>query len=294
LKLPEGKHFINLTLDLAFKMVFGDKRNTDILKSLLTYILGLNEDDMRDIKIISEFLNRENEDDYKGIIDIRAELKNGTQIQIEMQVANQYNMDKRSLYYWSGMYYTQLDKNQKYASLRKCISINILAFDYDKTNKPYSRYVLKEYESNDILTDALDIRFIELPKRNEVTDNRLKKWLDLISCTSFDKMLEIAKGDKQMERVAEETYKINSDIDRRVDLERREKFHRDQISLQYEAEMRGELRGETRGKVIGRLEEKKETVLTMWSGGESIQKIEKYVRLSKEEIETILTEEKVK
>lgn len=35
LKLPEGEHFISLTLDLTFKMVFGDSRNIDILKSLL-------------------------------------------------------------------------------------------------------------------------------------------------------------------------------------------------------------------------------------------------------------------
>jgi predicted transposase/invertase (TIGR01784 family) len=203
----------------------------------------LDEDDMRGITLISEFLNREHDEDYKGIIDIRAELKDGTQIQIEMQVSNQYNMDKRSLYYWSGMYYSQFEKSELYKNLRKCISINILAFDYRKTDKAYSRYVLKEYESNEILTDMLDIRFIELPKRSDVPNVRLKKWLDLIASRSFSEMIELSKGDGQMERVAEETYRINSDIDRRVDLERREKFRRDQLSLQHEAEERGRIEG---------------------------------------------------
>lgn len=84
-----------------------------------------------------------------------------------------------------------------------------------------------------------------------------------------------------MEQVVEETYKINSNTDIRVDLERREKFYRDQLTLKEE------------GRMEGRLEIKKETAIEMWKDGETIQKISKYTKLSEDEIKAIISEEKI-
>ncbi|BCV20163.1 Rpn family recombination-promoting nuclease/putative transposase [Moorella sp. Hama-1] len=49
--------------------------------------------------------------------------KEGTLINIEIQVANQYNVDKRIMYYWAALYHGQLTSGQKFADLRKIVTI---------------------------------------------------------------------------------------------------------------------------------------------------------------------------
>ncbi|WP_338818853.1 hypothetical protein MTCOM_02570 [Moorella thermoacetica] len=65
--------------------------------------------------------------------------KEGTLINIEVQVANQYNIDKRTMYCWAGLYHGQLTSGQKFAGLRKTVIINILAFDWFRGDGRYQR-----------------------------------------------------------------------------------------------------------------------------------------------------------
>ncbi len=51
---------------------------------------------------------------------------NEKHINIEIQVKNEYNMIKRSLYYWSKMYEGQLTKGQDYDTLSIIICINVI------------------------------------------------------------------------------------------------------------------------------------------------------------------------
>ena len=53
-------------------------------------------------------LNKEYHDDKKSILDVRAVTIEGMQINIEIQLSNQYDIEKRSLYYWAEMYSRQM------------------------------------------------------------------------------------------------------------------------------------------------------------------------------------------
>jgi len=44
-------------------------------------------------------------------------------------------MDKRTLFYWSKIFTEQLKAGQPYNKLKKTITINILDFNYNKTDK---------------------------------------------------------------------------------------------------------------------------------------------------------------
>ena len=100
-----------------------------------------------------------------------------TQIAIEMQVQNYHDMGKRSLREWAKMYSSQLKKNDTFTDLAKCICINITSFDYAGKESGYSRSVIKDVETNETLRglDDLEIYFIELPKREQVDDTRLRQ-----------------------------------------------------------------------------------------------------------------------
>ena len=43
-----------------------------------------------------------------------------------MQIVNEYNMIKRTLFYWSKMYLNQLVKGEDYDLLNKIVTINLL------------------------------------------------------------------------------------------------------------------------------------------------------------------------
>jgi len=47
-----------------------------------------------------------------------------------MQIGQDLNFDKRSIYYWSKMVSEQLSENMMFKQLNKTISINILDFNF--------------------------------------------------------------------------------------------------------------------------------------------------------------------
>ena len=83
-------------------------------------------------------LNREFKDDKKSILDVRAVTIEGMQINIEIQLSNQYDIEKRSLYYWAKMYSRQMREGMAYKELAKAVTINILDFNYLNQTKNYS------------------------------------------------------------------------------------------------------------------------------------------------------------
>ncbi|MCL2099495.1 MAG: Rpn family recombination-promoting nuclease/putative transposase [Oscillospiraceae bacterium] len=181
--------------------------------------------------------------DRKTIVDVRAKLKDKRQIAIEMQIQNYRDMGKRSLFEWAKMYGSQLNKNDKYKDLAKCICINITAFDYTEKKSGYSRSVIKDADTNEIYKgmDDLEIYFIELPKRDRVKDDRLRKWMTLFSSKSWGEMELNAKGDEIMTQVYEQAREIAMNESKRIAIHRREKFLIDQNSLKEDGRDEGYL-----------------------------------------------------
>ena len=98
--------------DIVFQKLFGYEKNAELLIDLLNAILQN--------KLISpissvEFLDRKMDtqnilDEKIGILDVRVKSDNGSSINIEIQLVNQYNMIKRTLFYLSKMYLSQIAK----------------------------------------------------------------------------------------------------------------------------------------------------------------------------------------
>jgi predicted transposase/invertase (TIGR01784 family) len=90
--------------DFIFQKIFGEHK--EILLGLLNSILQLQADQkLTDIEIIKNTkLLKEYPDERLGIVDIRAKLLTGEQINIEIQLANKYDMERRTLFYWSKIY----------------------------------------------------------------------------------------------------------------------------------------------------------------------------------------------
>ena len=147
---------LKLTNDFIFKKVFGKQGNESILKNLLEAILKIK---IEKVEVQAEVeLERELIEDKVGKLDIKAIIDKDKIIDIE------YNMKERTLYYWSGLYYTELQKSEDYKNNKKAITINILNFEIFKEG-PYHEIVdLRRRYNNILLTDKLEIHFIQLSK----------------------------------------------------------------------------------------------------------------------------------
>jgi len=169
---------INPRVDFAFKLIFGNEQNKDILISLLNAILeDYQTCPIESIEILNPLGSKEYSKDKLTILDIKAKDQKGEFYNIEMQISDQYYYQKRALYYWSRLYTSQISEGIGYQNLTRTVSINILNFNAIKEKNYHNIYRVRELKQNTDLTDHLEIHFIELDKFTKDLPD-LKKTMD--------------------------------------------------------------------------------------------------------------------
>ena len=173
--------------DYVFKRIFGHIGNEEITKGLLQSIIP---DKIDKIELDSNTITEKDLlDDKVGILDIKAKLNDGNvNCDIEMQVVDQKDIEKRILFYWSKMYIQTLKVGEDYENLKRCIVILITDYDVDKL-KEIPEYVTKwkireEKYSKLVLTNDLELYIISLEKAKNSTKNKkeeLYNWLKFIN-----------------------------------------------------------------------------------------------------------------
>ena len=173
--------------DYVFKRIFGHAGNEEITKNLLQAIIP---DKIDKIELDSNPITEKDLlDDKVGILDIKAKLNDGNvNCDIEMQVVDQKDIEKRILFYWSKMYIQTLKVGEDYENLKRCIVILITDYDLDKL-KEIPEYVTKwkireEKYSKLVLTNDLELYIISLEKAKNSTKNKeeeLYNWLKFIN-----------------------------------------------------------------------------------------------------------------
>ncbi len=187
---------LDLKIDFTFKQIFGRQDNRDILAAFLNALLKLAPPELitaEGIELLNPFLLKEDLHDKYGILDIRARLTSGTQLNIEIQLATRRNMAERTVYYFSKMFAEQLHGGEDYQKLKKTIVINILNFELlEKARSYHSVFHLWEDSERLKLTDVAEFHIIELPRLRDVpgrVDSRELQWLLFLKGVS-DEVLE--------------------------------------------------------------------------------------------------------
>ena len=120
-------NLLNPKLDYVFKRIFGYVGNENITKSLLNSILNVKIEKLT--LDVNPILEKDLFDDKIGILDIKAKLNDETLCDIEMQIVDKKDIEKRVLFYWSKLYSQELKSGSNYSSLKK--TIIILFVDYE-------------------------------------------------------------------------------------------------------------------------------------------------------------------
>ena len=183
------KGLLDPKVDFVFKNIFGSPKHPRVLISFLNATLKpvnkITQVEIKGTDIAKQFI----EDKYSRL-DVKATTNNDEIINIEIQLKNEYNMVQRSLYYLSKMYEEQLNEGEDYSKLTRTVCINILNFKYLKTERFHTGYRLKEIETNEELTDIIEMHFIEIPKLPKESDEKdmLTAWTEFLRDPESEKV----------------------------------------------------------------------------------------------------------
>ncbi|MDR1032049.1 MAG: Rpn family recombination-promoting nuclease/putative transposase [Holosporales bacterium] len=169
------------TNDIIFKMIFANPRDTRPLIHFLNCAIK-PESPIKSVVITSNEPSKDYRSEKGVRMDIVATTDAGEQIDVEMQRKNNLDIKGRALFYWSKLFGGQLEMGADYHNLNRTVSITIMNFTLFHADKRYWRKAyLKDDVSNEVITNLLEMQFIELNKMKKMDQNSpLTFWIEFL------------------------------------------------------------------------------------------------------------------
>jgi len=158
--------FLDPKNDVAFRRIFGNKKNKDILIHFLNDVLVFRgKSPIKEITFLKTIQDPEIASKKTSIVDILCEDDEGDNYIVEMQVARTTGFEKRALYYASKAYSSQANIGEKYYDLKEVIFLAIADYIMFPNKKEYkSDHVILDKETFEHDLQDFSFTFIELPK----------------------------------------------------------------------------------------------------------------------------------
>jgi predicted transposase/invertase (TIGR01784 family) len=226
---------INRTNDYAFKRIFGSEEGKEALLGFLNAVFKLPPGrELTDLELLDREIDPEYLLDRAARLDVLAKAADGSLINVEIQIANRFDIDKRTLFYWARLYGGQLKSGQQFSELRRTITVNILGFDWFTDERYHHVFRIRDIETGEPMNDHLEIHFLELNKvrrREWNPDDPLEAWLMYLNNLEGEGLRVIAEKNPAIKKAltVEEVFR-KSELERRL-YELREKAIRDEISM---------------------------------------------------------------
>ena len=266
--------------DVLFKFIFGKDERKNITIDLLNAILNRTGNRaIRDIQFKNSEIVPYYEDDKLTRLDIFCITEDKTKIDVEVQLINKKNMERRSLFYWSQMYLMGLHKGEKYNVLNPAITINIMGHEIFPNEPLHSMYSIYNIETGRRLNEDLELHFLEVPKFQkkpifEMT--RMERWLAYFSNKLDTKeMEELAMSDATIKKAVNDTDIFMMDFEERLKY-----INRQMAIMDYNTDM-------SVSREEGREEMAIDMALAMLRDSKPIKEIAKYTKLPPERIEEL-------
>ena len=200
-----NKNEVKKLNDFFIRYFFGLKGDEDLLLSFINAIMiDSNFATFKYVEIMNPFNLSEKANNKESIVDLKAITEDGIIVIIEIQTYSTKNFFERTLYYWSKNYSNVLKKGEDYPKLKPVISINLIDdILFDKNDKRmHTCYLLKEKNTNEILTDHIQLHYVEIPKFDENANisKELKNWILFLKSNKEEDMSQLLKEDTIFEK----------------------------------------------------------------------------------------------
>ena len=231
--------------------------------------------------------------DKLSILDIKATSTTGKKYNIEMQISDAADYDKRALYYWGKLYTDQLQAGENYYHLSKAIGIHILNFtSIPESSKYHNVFHITEKESGLLYFTDLELHTIELQKfvkdsGEELAEiaskvkNSLDMWAAFLTRHDLLNKERLPQGldDSNLKKALTVLEVMNFNDEERAAYDDHLKWLRDEASaLQKKWE---------KGREEGRIEGIQIIAKKMLAKGKSVDEVIEFTELSREEVEKL-------
>lgn len=292
--LQDEQFIMSPKVDFAFKLIFGDENNKDILADFLSKVLKRSKEEFEDIELLNLELPKEFQEDKKGILDVRIKTKDKKHIDIEIQVIPHEYMPERSLFYWGKMYVGQIKSGFTYDCLQKCITINIVDFNCIPVDKIHTSFHITEDQTGHRLSEVLEMHFLELKKAREMKnikdiDDPAMTWVEFLNAKTKGEMEMLAAHDANIKKAYDILEVASKDEKARMAYEARQAEIMDQMTREKTAREQGLQQGLQQGEYNKALEVIKNALQMKMSieqivmlTGYSEDKVQQFIKVIKE------------
>ena len=192
-----NKKFISKS-NRILRKVLNSKDNLDIIQDFIETFLEI---EIKEIKLNPYLKSRENylpSEENFGIADVRVKLKNNEELNIGIQFIDGYYVQNKMLLYYAQIHSNQLEYKDG-RKIAKTITINLLDYDYLKSNDYFNKITIPSKMNNEI-----ELYVIELSKFKIDTYENLdikEAWMVFL-CGIQQKILnKILKKYKKIEKL---------------------------------------------------------------------------------------------
>lgn len=274
----------NLKNDIIFKAFFGRKGNEEFLIDFLNAILKIKIEKI----VVREEVDLERLDPKEkgGRLDLQATLNDGIIVNIELQIENKHNIEKRTTFYSSKVISMETERGTDYKDINQVIMINILDYELFGFEEYISEtaIVLEKHREYEVMR-GIKWYFIELPKFRRMhpsINEKLNQWLAFLDDYDKEAIAMAEKKNPTIKKAREEvTYLTGDEAVKRIEF-LHEKWEMDRISdINY---------AKSQGEKEGRKKEKKATAKKFLEQGVDKEIVIKATGLTEEEVEKLVEE----
>jgi len=156
---------MDIRVDYAFKLIFGTG-DTLFLISLLNAIFA-NKKIPRIIKsltVVNPYLEKYSKEDKLSVLDIRAQLDDGTTILVEMHLYDLDDLKYKTVRSWARTYGEELKTSESYSTQPPviCITFTNGSMDDGETQKIHKCCKIMDIDNKTVFSNAMELHYIDM------------------------------------------------------------------------------------------------------------------------------------
>ena len=190
--LPTGADILPPSDDRVFKLILTSPEAEQGLMNLISSVIGRT---VVDVILLPNELAPGDKDEKAERFDVNCKIDDGSQINLEMQASRivedldgQYrNIKGKSVYYLTDLHSSQPAKGQqRYDRLARSYQITFCAYTIFPNTPEYANsFSLRHDTTGELLTDAINLMFVELSKLDEIVKKPVNDMTDLDKWSVF-------------------------------------------------------------------------------------------------------------
>lgn len=196
----------------VLRKVLNSKENLDILQDFIETFLKIK---IKEIKLNPYLESKSNNlpsPENFGIADVRIKLENQEELNVGIQFIDGYYAQNKMLLYYAQIHSNQLEY-QDNRKIAKTITINLLDFNYLKSEQYFNKIVIPSKTQNQIELYVLELRKFML--RTQTIEDKQEAWMAYLCGEQQEIIAELLKKFDKIEKLDDllEKYWINETMD---------------------------------------------------------------------------------